>query len=591
MPFYNNNQPFDNPIPFINPFDPNPGIFIDSSNPVDFINTSSINPKTGFPFTYDEISGFTFIYDQVEFIAYSKIQGIYNALFNRPADPNGIGYFGLLTNGGKDITAIGDLTNTDEYLDRFTGLSREEIIQSLYQSLFGRTGDAAGVKFFVDELEAGRQSINSIAINVLDGAQGADKDLVDKKIDAANKFTSAIDTQAERDDYNGATNPSSLKKAAEFLDKVTATSPTVTEADADAAVASLGDGTPPATGDVVGVTINLQTASDTVSPNSANPAFKSTADNDTINAKDGTFTDTTSIDGGPGTDSIFATSSNNTSTINPTLSNTENVYVTQTVAGGTFDFRHSTGVSELWVKGGSGVTFNNIALGTKLGIEDNNAGAVFDFRDSDVGGGYDAITLAVKNSNVGVTVDNGIESVIIEVLSKSSMVLIGQYTDATIVGSGEFQIETSSSIRTLDASFLDGALKNSAIFSDNGVKFIGTKQADIISFKNNTAIEKITFNSTNTSTLSSWDTYTNFDSSNEDKIDVSSYGVTTGKTIKTVGFTGADNETFGGSAVAVVGANTVYVDINSDGKFNAATDLVFDITGATANLDASDFIF
>jgi hypothetical protein len=574
----------------------------DLNNPIsqfDPLDPATINPDTGKPFTVDDVTGIPFRYDTVEFSTYAQIQGIYNALFNRPADPNGIGYFGLLTNGGKDLTAIGDLTNTAEYLDRFTGLSREEIIQSLYQSLFGRTGDAAGVKFFADELEAGRQSINSIAINILDGAQGADKDLVDKKIDAANKFTSAIDTQAERDDYNGATNPSSLTKAADFLSKVTATSPTVTQADADAAVADLG-GTPlPATGDDVGVTINLHTASDTVLFNPQKDkdrdeslVYESTADNDTINAKDGTFTDTTSIDGGPGTDSIFAISSNNTSTINPTLSNTENVYVTQTVAGGTFDFRHSTGVSELWVKGGSGVTFNNITLGTKLGIEDNNAGAVFDFRDSDVGGGYDAITLAVKNSNVGVTVDNRIEKIEIESVSRSSISLIGNYTEITVIGKGELQLSTSSSIRTLDASFLDGVLKNSAILSDRGVEFIGTKQADAISFtSNNNTKDTIVFKPVNTSTMSSRDIYANFDSSSEDKIDVSAYGITTVQRIKTAGFTGADSEFMGGNAVAVVGANTVYVDINSDGRFNAATDLVFDITGATANLDASDFIF
>jgi hypothetical protein len=93
-------------------------------------------------------------------------------------------------------------------------------------------------------------------------------------------------------------------------------------------------------------------------------------------------------------------------------------------------------------------------------------------------------------------------------------------------------------------------------------------------------------------TTSLRDIYANFDSSSEDKIDVSAYGITVGKTNITT-FTSIPTEggPFGGNAVAKLGANTVYVDTNSDGKYNAATDLVFEITGSTANLDVTDFIF
>lgn len=172
----------------------------------------------------------------------ATIQGVYLALFGRPADPSGLTYFNGVTSNGANLAGIADLSNTNEYKGRFTGKTDTEIVNTIFQSLFGRTGDPDGVAFFVGELAAGRQTINTIAINILDGAKGADKTLVDKKLVAADLFTTAIDTPAEEAAYNGTTNPSSLTKAVDFLSKVTATSTPVTQADADGAVAGLGAG-------------------------------------------------------------------------------------------------------------------------------------------------------------------------------------------------------------------------------------------------------------------------------------------------------------------------------------------------------------
>ena len=122
----------------------------------------------------------------------ATIQGIYVALFGRPADPDGLAYFNDVTNNGADLTAIGDLASTEEYQSRFTGLSNEEIINSIYQSLFGRDGEPTGIDFFVTALENGTYNINNIAIAILDGAQGDDLATVNAKIAAANIFLSLI---------------------------------------------------------------------------------------------------------------------------------------------------------------------------------------------------------------------------------------------------------------------------------------------------------------------------------------------------------------------------------------------------------------
>ncbi len=76
------------------------------------------------------------------------------------------------TNNGADLTAIGDLAATDEYQDRFDGLNNVQIVTKIYQDLFGRDRtQLAWQAFFVAALNAGTLDINTVAINILDGAR------------------------------------------------------------------------------------------------------------------------------------------------------------------------------------------------------------------------------------------------------------------------------------------------------------------------------------------------------------------------------------------------------------------------------------
>ncbi len=180
----------------------------------------------------------------------ATIQGIYIALFGRPADPAGLAFFNEATNNGADLTAIGDLASTDEYQSRFTGMSNEEIVNSIYQSLFGRDGEQAGIDFFVAGLEDGTFNINNIAIAILDGAQGDDLATVNAKIAAANIFTANLDQQVEIDAYAGA---DAAQIGRDFIDGVNKDDQG-TEAEANAAILLLlgdegqGPGNGPGTG-------------------------------------------------------------------------------------------------------------------------------------------------------------------------------------------------------------------------------------------------------------------------------------------------------------------------------------------------------
>src|SRR5690554_1621621 len=134
----------------------------------------------------------------------ASIQGIYLAFFGRPADPLGLAYWEEQTNDGADLSVMLDaLSGTEEYQDRFVGMSNEEVIQSIYQALFGRDAEPDGLAHFLEALENGTQTLGSIAVNILDGAQGSDLAMIENKIAAADIFTASLDTPEEIEAYSG----------------------------------------------------------------------------------------------------------------------------------------------------------------------------------------------------------------------------------------------------------------------------------------------------------------------------------------------------------------------------------------------------
>ncbi|CAN7424317.1 DUF4214 domain-containing protein [Rhizobium sp. LjRoot30] len=133
----------------------------------------------------------------------TTVQGAYVALLGRPADPEGLAYFNELTNNGTDLSGLASLTSSEEYQSRFAGMSNEEIVSSIYESLLGRVPDAEGLEYWVDQLESGTLDISTIALNIQDGAQGADQAVVAAKVAAADLFTGQLDTPEEIAAYAG----------------------------------------------------------------------------------------------------------------------------------------------------------------------------------------------------------------------------------------------------------------------------------------------------------------------------------------------------------------------------------------------------
>ncbi|OYW64122.1 MAG: hypothetical protein B7Z40_14175, partial [Bosea sp. 12-68-7] len=336
----------------------------------------------------------------------ASIQGVYLALFGRPADPVGLAFFNQATNNGANLTAIGDLSASAEYQTRFTGQSSTQIITSIYQSLFNREPDLAGLTFFATALANGTLTINNIAIAIFDGAQGSDITIRDLKVDAANAFTAQLDTVAE---INGYVGTAAAQSAAAFIATVTTTAPTADQVSAAVATStSLG---------AAGQIFTLTAGSDLVG--SAGGMLGSAGTNsvlgdDTIvaglSAVGGPTTNNLGsgdkIDGGTGNDILRVIDEN--SNITPNVVNVETIRVQAlgAAAGGiatTLNLANTTGVTTLENDRSTdtdGLKFTNVQGEATLKITDSNIDTLVNY-DPSVNVGTD-LTIQLNDTNAGI---------------------------------------------------------------------------------------------------------------------------------------------------------------------------------------------
>mgnify|MGYP001028996539 CR=1 FL=1 len=123
-----------------------------------------------------------------------EIQKAYVAYYGRPADPGGQEYWAnLLEQAGGSIEAIIEaFGNSQEFLERFGSLSKEELINNIYRNLFNRDAEPEGLNFYLGKLRSGEMTLQSICLNILYGAQNEDRIVVQNKVKVAQYFTEEL---------------------------------------------------------------------------------------------------------------------------------------------------------------------------------------------------------------------------------------------------------------------------------------------------------------------------------------------------------------------------------------------------------------
>ncbi len=238
------------------------------------------------------------------------VQRLYVAYFNRPADPASLAVYEAMLPSDRaatqaELQAVAEqyFSPSAEYASRYDGLSNAEIINTMYNNLFGRDAEPAGLLSWTGKLDSGAETFASIALQLSFSAQGTDADAVAAKITAANAFTTEVaSTSANIIGFSGMDAAASSRSwLATVTDDATATSAVagVTSAVSSAIAAN------PTVG-AANETITLTAGVD------AGTAFSGGAGDDTYNAGltaagGNTLNALHDIDGGIGTDTLNAT--------------------------------------------------------------------------------------------------------------------------------------------------------------------------------------------------------------------------------------------------------------------------------------------
>jgi len=134
----------------------------------------------------------------------AAVNSFYLAYYGRPADPAGLAYWSqALAQNNGDFSAIIDAFSTSaEATSRFGDATPSDRIADVYQQLFNRKPDAAGLEYWTKAIESGTVSMADAAIQIMNGAQSSDAQLSTLRQEAAAQFTAEV--AASGTAYDGA---------------------------------------------------------------------------------------------------------------------------------------------------------------------------------------------------------------------------------------------------------------------------------------------------------------------------------------------------------------------------------------------------
>lgn len=338
-------------------------------------------------------------------ISATDLNKAYLAYFGRPADLTGKTYFATLEQA--DVIKAFDASAESKAL---YGNDAAAKVNAIYQNLFNRNAEPEGLVYWTTLINQGRVTAAGAAFAILNGAQGTDATAVQNKLAASEAFVAAMDTTAELVGYSGLDAAASARN---WLKGVTSDAASLTAAVAgaqaavDAAVAlGTGEG---------GAGYQLTNGTDVASANVFTAGLVYTpGGDDRINS----LQDEDRLTGtGPDT-TLNATlgnaNDNGGTVITPTLVNMNTINAAFTGSGGglgrvnTLDLQDATGVKAVnitRISDNQNAAVNNItSAASQLSVKNSQApsGNVdFTFLASAVAGAADSTTLTLSNVNAG----------------------------------------------------------------------------------------------------------------------------------------------------------------------------------------------
>ena len=375
------------------------------------------------------------------------LQQAYLAYFGRPADVSGLSFYASKTEA-QVVAAFSASTESQAF---FGSLITSAQIQTIYQNLFNRAAEPAGLVYWAAEINAGRLSLAQASMGILAGAQNDDKLAVTNKLAAATAFTAALDTSAEMIGYQGS---AVITPARAYLASVGSTAASLTAATATAALNAYV-----ATVVAAGTDTSTDGSTFTLTSDDAGDATGSTGDDKFIALDDALQNYV--VDGGEGDDTLVATISASESY---SVSNVESLSFKTTTANLTIDMDDFSDETSIIVRGSAAITttLSNVESGTALTSEFTGTAALTATLD-DASGEADSITLTLDDAtSTGVTDLDDIETIIIVSDGSENSLTLSADELVTLDISGEADLTvvaiTAANLETIDASAATGDL-------------------------------------------------------------------------------------------------------------------------------------
>jgi hypothetical protein len=146
----------------------------------------------------------------------NAVEKLYIAYFSRPADAAGLQYWTnvLDHNPGALQQMSHDFSTSSEYRTTYALSSNREIVNAVYEHLFGREAETGGLDYWTPLLDRGAITIDNVVTQVAAGARDTDLFAYNAKVAVATAFDARLDTPAEQAAYAG---PAALKIAIDFI--------------------------------------------------------------------------------------------------------------------------------------------------------------------------------------------------------------------------------------------------------------------------------------------------------------------------------------------------------------------------------------
>jgi len=146
----------------------------------------------------------------------TTVQKLYVAYFSRPADVAGLAYWNnILTSNPDGYQMISaNFASSAEYKAMYAGQDNRAVVSTVYEHLFGRPAETAGVDYWAKMLDQKVITIDNAVTAIAAGAQSTDKIAYDGKVAVAAVFTEHLDLASEQAAY---AKPAGMKVASDYI--------------------------------------------------------------------------------------------------------------------------------------------------------------------------------------------------------------------------------------------------------------------------------------------------------------------------------------------------------------------------------------